>query len=204
MVDGKVKMTVGERIRDVRSAKGFSMRELADRLADGTHFTTIGKMETGKIRLTVPRIHQIAKALEVTFSELTDPDFSVSQARQLPLVRYRTWVESGGLKESEILGWVFSTRGSDKSVAFANREYDPAIDDTFYGYVVVDVEERSLESERLYVIDAGSEDLLDIVIYRSDPPRFDLYVDREAKPYFALGDRPFTTVGRIVFEGRSL
>lgn len=57
-------MTMGERIRENRLEKGYSLRELAKIM--GYHHSTIGKIENGLVDLPQSRIEQFAEVLGTT------------------------------------------------------------------------------------------------------------------------------------------
>jgi transcriptional regulator with XRE-family HTH domain len=194
----------GRRLRQLREAKGLSMRDLADRLADGTHFTTIGKIETGKVRLTADRIEQLANALEVTFAEIANPNYAISQMRPVPVVKPGTWMRTGEVDKAPKIGWVISPKGGPKSVAFFNLEYMPGLERQVDGYSVVDTDDKELVEGCVYMLDTARGDSLEILVFRSNPPRFNNLVGPSINTVFAVGERPFTTVGRIIFEGKNL
>lgn len=57
-------MTIGDRIKEKRIAKGYSLRELAKVM--GYHHSTIGKVENGLVDLPQSRIEQFAQVLGTT------------------------------------------------------------------------------------------------------------------------------------------
>ena len=57
-------MKMGERIREKRLEKGYSLRELAKIM--GYHHSTIGKIENGLVDLPQSRIEQFAEVLGTT------------------------------------------------------------------------------------------------------------------------------------------
>ena len=61
-------MTIGDRIKQKRIEKGYSLRELAQIM--GYHHSTIGKAENGLVDLPQSRIVQFADALGTTPSYL--------------------------------------------------------------------------------------------------------------------------------------
>ncbi len=69
---------IGARIRVARKERGLTQMQLADKV--GVSFQQIQKYETGKDRIFVERLQQIAKALDVPmayfFEEYGDKDFS--------------------------------------------------------------------------------------------------------------------------------
>jgi len=63
-----VEKRFGERVRQLRLAKGLSQEELAFR--SSVHRTYLGGIERGKRNPSLKNIAAIAKALDVTLSEL--------------------------------------------------------------------------------------------------------------------------------------
>lgn len=59
-------MKIGEVIKRLRKAKGFSQMELAEKI--GITYQQLQKYEKGKSKITVERLIDIAKALEVPLS----------------------------------------------------------------------------------------------------------------------------------------
>jgi putative transcriptional regulator len=57
-----------ERIRELREARGWSMRELAARTHSSA--STINSLEKGKTQITVPWLERLAKAFEIPVAEL--------------------------------------------------------------------------------------------------------------------------------------
>jgi transcriptional regulator with XRE-family HTH domain len=62
----------GERIRELRQAKGLSQEELAFRAK--VHRTYLGGIERGERNLALKNIVAIAKALDISLSELFSYD----------------------------------------------------------------------------------------------------------------------------------
>jgi XRE family transcriptional regulator, regulator of sulfur utilization len=58
----------GDRIRELRMAKGLSQEELAERSA--VHRTFIGRVERGETNVTLENIKKIAVGLDVPLVEL--------------------------------------------------------------------------------------------------------------------------------------
>lgn len=63
-----MKKEIGRRIREARKAKGISQELLAER-AD-VSLSCISRLETGRLMVSVPRLIQIANALNVGVDEL--------------------------------------------------------------------------------------------------------------------------------------
>ena len=66
--DSEILIKFGERVRDLRKQKDISQEDLAHK-AD-LHITYIGMIERAEKNLTLLNIERIAKALEISISEL--------------------------------------------------------------------------------------------------------------------------------------
>ena len=66
--DSEILIKFGERVRDLRKQKDISQEDLAHK-AD-LHRTYIGMIERAEKNLTLLNIERIAKALEISISEL--------------------------------------------------------------------------------------------------------------------------------------
>ena len=78
-----IMMTLGEKIRSIRKAKGMTQQELAEKL--NTTKQTIGKYEKGIVtNLPLFRINELARALSTTPAYLTgweeDKDYTSNKA----------------------------------------------------------------------------------------------------------------------------
>ena len=60
----------GDRIRSFRKARGLTLQQLADRIHKSR--ATVSKYETGEITLDIETLFDIAQALDVEMSQLTD------------------------------------------------------------------------------------------------------------------------------------
>jgi transcriptional regulator with XRE-family HTH domain len=71
----KIEVQFGERVRELRRARGMSQEELAFKA--GVHRTYLGGIERGERNPALKNIAAIAKALSLTLSEL----FQFNKAR---------------------------------------------------------------------------------------------------------------------------
>ena len=62
-------MNIGERIRLKRNEKGWSQRDLAEKMGYSNH-STVGKIETGKVDLPQSKVVQFAEVLGVSVGYL--------------------------------------------------------------------------------------------------------------------------------------
>lgn len=64
----KIRTAFGNRIRDLRRARGYSQESLADEV--GLHRTYIGAIERGEQNVSIDNIAKLAKALKVGIADL--------------------------------------------------------------------------------------------------------------------------------------
>lgn len=62
-------MNIGERIRLKRNEKGWSQRDLAEKMGYSNH-STVGKIETGKVDLPQSKVVQFSEVLGVSVAYL--------------------------------------------------------------------------------------------------------------------------------------
>lgn len=71
--------TLGERVREIREAKGLTQREIADRIRIDDYY--ISRLENDHINPTLATMQKLARALEVEVRDLfpaTQPEFRVT------------------------------------------------------------------------------------------------------------------------------
>ena len=79
--------TVGQRIRNYRTAKGLSQEKLAE--FSGCHHTYIGQIERGEKNVTIESIEKISAALNISLSTLFENLGAKSNGeRNIPLECY--------------------------------------------------------------------------------------------------------------------
>jgi transcriptional regulator with XRE-family HTH domain len=64
-----IKLLIGERVRELREARGISSQEKLGEMAGDLHRTFIGRVERGETNISVENLEAIAKALEVSLAE---------------------------------------------------------------------------------------------------------------------------------------
>jgi transcriptional regulator with XRE-family HTH domain len=64
----QIQRKLGERIRKLRSRKGWSQEEFA--AVSGLHRTYIGAVERGEKNLTLSTLHTLAKTLDTSIGQL--------------------------------------------------------------------------------------------------------------------------------------
>jgi transcriptional regulator with XRE-family HTH domain len=68
LVQEKIRVALGERIKELRKAAGYSQEGFADHA--GIHRTYAGELERGEANVTIDNLVKITVFLKVTFSEL--------------------------------------------------------------------------------------------------------------------------------------
>ncbi|MGQ0828925.1 MAG: helix-turn-helix domain-containing protein [Bacteroidota bacterium] len=68
MTDEKYLKALGERIVDLRKAKGMTQTDLAEKI--GVKFPMVGRIERGAVNPTINTLRKFANALGVSVSEL--------------------------------------------------------------------------------------------------------------------------------------
>jgi transcriptional regulator with XRE-family HTH domain len=64
----QIQRKLGDRIRKLRSRKGWSQEEFA--AVSGVHRTYIGAVERGEKNLTISTLHTLAKTLDTSIAQL--------------------------------------------------------------------------------------------------------------------------------------
>lgn len=68
--DNKFLKRFGDKLREIRKAKGISQEELANET--GFQLSQIGRIERGEINTSISHLSALSKALKVTPKELLD------------------------------------------------------------------------------------------------------------------------------------
>lgn len=70
--NSRFKILLGENLRRIREDKDLSLRQLAQRC--DVDYSNIGKIEKGKMNITLNTIFELIEGLEITAKELFDFD----------------------------------------------------------------------------------------------------------------------------------
>jgi transcriptional regulator with XRE-family HTH domain len=68
-----IKLLIGERVRELREARGIASQEKLGELASDLHRTFIGRVERGETNISIENLEAIAKALNVSLAEFFKP-----------------------------------------------------------------------------------------------------------------------------------
>lgn len=68
-----IKLLIGERVRELREARGITSQEMLGELASDLHRTFIGRVERGETNISIENLESIARALDVSLAEFFKP-----------------------------------------------------------------------------------------------------------------------------------
>jgi XRE family transcriptional regulator, regulator of sulfur utilization len=102
-----VTSNLSEKIRQIRLQKGLSQENMADML--GLSTTAYGDIERGRTELSVSRLENVAKLLDVPLPELLGIDVSMSETEWLRQENTRILAENRRL-QNEIDQWKMKFR----------------------------------------------------------------------------------------------
>ncbi len=68
-----IKRLIGERVHELRLAKGVSSQEKLGEMASDLHRTFIGRVERGETNISIENLQAITKALDVSLAEFFKP-----------------------------------------------------------------------------------------------------------------------------------
>ena len=102
-----VTSNLSEKIRQIRLQKGLSQENMADML--GLSTTAYGDIERGRTELSVSRLENVAKLLDVPLPELLGIDVSMSETEWLRQENTRILAENRRL-QNELDQWKMKFR----------------------------------------------------------------------------------------------
>lgn len=102
-----VTSNLSEKIRQIRLQKGLSQENMADML--GLSTTAYGDIERGRTELSVSRLENVAKLLDVQLPELLGIDVSMSETEWLRQENTRILAENRRL-QNELDQWKLKFR----------------------------------------------------------------------------------------------
>ncbi|GGH40533.1 hypothetical protein GCM10007423_35650 [Dyadobacter endophyticus] len=102
-----VTSNLSEKIRQIRLQKGLSQENMADML--GLSTTAYGDIERGRTELSVSRLENVAKLLDVPMPELLGIDVSISETEWLRQENTRILAENRRL-QNELDQWKMKFR----------------------------------------------------------------------------------------------
>jgi len=193
--------TPGERLKELRLAYGLTIKQLAEKIGDGVHFTTISKLERGTMSLSFEWADRISSVLPIEPLQLLSDDYARRDFHAVGLYFWYSWTPEGGLKAAKQLGWVPTMGGGERSFALG---FYPSKDFLHISEIglnsVIDPDQRTLIVGNLYAIYRDAEAGPLLATFQLDPPRFEL-VDGAGD--IILGQQYAVVIGRVVFQCRT-
>jgi transcriptional regulator with XRE-family HTH domain len=199
-LDHPEEKTPGSRLREIRQSYGLTIKQLAERMGDGVHFTTISKLERGTMTLTYDWAKKIASTLPISPMELISENYKRTGYNSVPLYSYYSWTPEKGVVGAEQLGWIPSMSGGQSSFALGFFPHDEIRDQETPLNSVIDPERRALQEGVLYAIYPDDNFRTMIATFRLDPPRLSVDGTRHE---FILGEKSVVVIGQVVFQCRS-
>ncbi|MDB5738252.1 MAG: hypothetical protein JWO65_1920 [Sphingomonas bacterium] len=188
-----------ELLRLAREKRGFTLKQAAELLSQtankAIHFTTIGKIETGKIRLTVDWIDLFAQAYDTTYRSLLEGESGPSGAHLVPLMMPTSSKPNRKAPYTRVVSPV----GQDGMFAIPLISFKNVADMIEQMYVVIDPNQKILEDGRCYLIRAGGRD--QVAQYQQSDMHFD---GIGAGDRINVGTDPFEVLGSAGFVGAYL
>jgi repressor LexA len=189
------------RIRQLRHERGLSMEALASAISPETSLTTIAKLETERMALSLDWIIDVSRALNVAPSDIIEEDCGF---RMLPVVgeiAAGSWGEA--IERSDhwipVVGDAWS--GQEFVLQLRGNSINHYADNG--DYVVIDPAKAALEDGKLYAVqnEAGETTCKQ---FESDPQRLVPCSSDPSHQPMLIGSSPFTVIGRVTTVMRNL
>jgi repressor LexA len=189
------------RIRQIRQERRMTLEELAHAISPEVSLTTIGKLETGRMALSLDWINDIAKALGVAATDVIEDRHGWRMLPVLGAVAAGAWGEAAQEENRwvPVIGEVWSGR------EFVLRVDGDSMDEiAVHGdYVVVDPGQAALTSGWLYAV-ANTDSETTFKRFAVNPPQLVPCSRNPAHKPLLIGSEPFTVLGRVTRVMRDL
>lgn len=159
----------GKLARAIRTRLGLSLKDVAERVGNGTHFTTIAKLEKGVMQMTFVWAREIARALNVPADLFSLAFEFLNSPRKVPAY---SSIFSLADRARQPIDFYEATMSSRPGL-LALRFYGPPdiLSDIVLYTGIIDPAKRSLEDGKLYVIMPASKfQYRGVAIYRNRKP----------------------------------
>lgn len=155
----------GEFARAIRTALGLSLKAVAEKLGHGTHFTTVSKLEKGKMTFTYEWAKLFAQALDVSASVFHMPYESAHMPKRVPVYTSLSDV----INPSSAPDHYTSYMGlSDSVFGYTFLGYPDIVSELVYYTAIVDNARAHPAPNRVYLIEHDDHSEPIIGIYRND------------------------------------
>lgn len=197
-MDSMSKAYAPNRIRQLRKERGMSMETLGAEMDPPITLATVGKLETGKMGLTLDYINDIARILDVSPIDIIADSQPVRQVQIIGRIAAGAWSEAIEDRRG-MLPIPNDVAGPNAfALAVTGESMNRIVGDG--GIVVVDPDQTTMLDGKAYAIQ-NSDGETTFKIFRADPPRFEpSSTDPRFQP-IPIGQEPFKTIGRITYTG---
>lgn len=190
------------RIRELRKEANLTQEELGGQMPSELTGTTVAKLESGRMRLSLEYAQEIADVLGVSFLEVLGVDetgvrvvplvgaISAGNWREAIEVSDRTIAIPGHLRGKDLFG--LEAEGDSMNMIVADG-----------GHVVVDPNQTELIDGKLYAVMNGDGETT-FKRFSSDPLQLEPCSTNEQNQPILIGTSPFTVLGRVVYAGQEL
>jgi hypothetical protein len=177
------------------------MQKLAEALEDGTHFTTISKLERDVMTMSLYWADKLSYVLNIGPLELVSGSFSGESVRLVPMYARYGYRPDRDRDPAARLGLVPTIAGGPNTFALGFIPAKRSDDITASGYTyVIDPDRDTLDVGVMYAVYVSENRGVDVGIYKDAPARFEL-ADRDE--HLIVTRSKFTVVGTIIFECRA-
>ncbi|MCG7348944.1 LexA family protein [Sphingomonas sp. ACRSK] len=190
----KLSELIPNRVRALRMARGWTLQELAERA--GTTAPQIMKLEKSHRRLDLDWIERLAKAFEISESELIVGNAgATASVRVVPLVGD---IAAGNWREAieHADGSVAAVGASDEAFGLRARGDSMNLLVPDGGYVVIEPGLSDLRDGKVYAI-MNEEGETTVKRFRTDPARLEPCSSNPTHVEIPLGRTPFTVIGQV-------
>jgi len=191
---------IGARVRAIRKAEGLSMKDLAARLP-AVHFTTIGKLETGKMKFSGEWIQSIAEALGTTAGALVNDRFSAKSVRLTPLYNGKdTGFEKEAFSDAVSVAQVPALATGNRCFSVMVPDTEPNADFAFgHWYITIDPDQRHMIDGGLYAIRLPDQRAVSFFMFKVASASLVAWPSGMAEPF---GERALQVIGQVVYQSR--
>lgn len=190
------------RIRELRKSKGMSLEALGLAMPSQLTPSTVAKLETGQMALSLDYIQEAAAVLGVSPADIVVAN--ATGVRMLPVIGT---IACGNWREAiaESGEYVPVPSGLVGVSLFALRPVGDSMDMIVAedGFIVVDPDQRELIDRKVYVVMNGESEAT-FKRFRADPPRLEPVSSNPVHNDIVLGEHPFVVVGRVIYAGLML
>jgi len=191
------------RIKELRKSAGLTLEELGARMDSELTASTIAKLESGRLALSLDYINDITRALGVPPEQIFE-QYVVNPVRLIPVAGQ---ISAGNWREAiEMSDETLAVPGHLKGERlFALRPSGDSMDLIVRdgGFIVVDPDDRELVDRKYYAL-ANAEGETNFKQFRADPMRLCPCSTNPEHKDMTLGAEPFVVIGRVVYVGQEL